>query len=400
MTNPLRSFPAPPPAVLFGAGGLAFALAVLWLAGIGRPHPPSRWPGWRRDLAAVEARTLPDVGPALALAEAARTAAEQAQRGLAEAARQAAMAQQAAEQQAAALDRRLVALEARLQAEDRRIAALEEAARRPAADPALLAALAARLDRLAEAAAAREAREAEQERAREVLTRALEARIAAAEGSIGHRAAALEAATGQRLAAAETALASRAAAIERALSERLSALEARERRISEAEARLARLVALGLARLALEEGGRSARRWRGWPIRRRRWPACRHPATDGGRPAPGLRRGRPRCPSGGGGAPRRRCARGGGAADRRAGHHPPRRRRWCSATPPKPFWPRRGGRWRPGISPVLLPACPACRKGPVRRWPPGSPRPRPSSLPAPPWLVWPAADRCWRRFPS
>lgn len=254
MTTPLRTLPAPPTAVLLGAGGLAFALAMLWLAGIGRTPAPEPQAGLAARLAALEARALPDVGPALALAEAARAAAEQAQQGLAEAARQAAAAHQRVEQQAAALDRRLVALESRLQAEDRRIAALEETARRPTADPALLAALAARLDRLAEAVAAREAREAEQERAREVLTRALEARIAAAEGSIGHRVAALEAATGQRLAAAETALASRASAIERALSERLSALEARERRIGEAEARLARLITLGLARLALEEG--------------------------------------------------------------------------------------------------------------------------------------------------
>ncbi|MCX7684739.1 MAG: hypothetical protein N2Z67_05615, partial [Acetobacteraceae bacterium] len=181
---------------------------------------------------------------ALAAAAEARAAAEAAAAG----------ARRAAAEQAAALDRRLVAVEAVREAEERRLAALEEAARRPVADPASLSALAARVDRLAEGAAAREAREAEQERARDVLMRALEARIAAAEGSVGNRVAALEAATAQRLAAAETALNARATALERALSERLSAVEARERRVAEAEARLSRLVALGAARLALEEG--------------------------------------------------------------------------------------------------------------------------------------------------
>jgi hypothetical protein len=252
MTDPARAFPDPPRAALFAAAGGALLLALAWLAGIGRSSPP---PDPLRELlprlAALEARPLPEVAPALARAEAALQAAAEARRaaeaGLAEVRRSGA-------EQAAALDRRLVALEATREAEERRLAALEEAARRPVVEPAALAALAARVDRLAEGAAAREAREMEQERAREVLTRALEARIAAAEGSMGNRVAALEAATAQRLAAAETALNARAAALERGLSERLAAVEARERRVTEAEARLARLVALGAARLALEEG--------------------------------------------------------------------------------------------------------------------------------------------------
>jgi hypothetical protein len=251
-----------------------FGLAVLWLAGIGRPPPPpDPLAGIAPRLAALEARPVPDLAPLLARVGEAEAAAAEARRAAeaatadlrrstaaatAELRRDAEAAtvetRRAAEERAAALDRRLIAIEAATQAEERRMAALEQAARRPVADPAALAALAGRVDRLAEGAAAREAREAEQERARDTLTRALEARIAAAERSTGDRVAALETATGQRLAGVEAALAARAEALERGFSARLATIEAREQRVAEAEARLVRLVAAGAARTALEEG--------------------------------------------------------------------------------------------------------------------------------------------------
>lgn len=247
------SAPAPAPrAVPLAAGAALLGLAMVWMSEIGHaPAPPDPLHDIARRLAALEARPGPDLGPALARAEAAEAAAAAVQRALDAAA---AELRRAAEDRAAALDRRLVAIEAATQADGRRLAALEDAARRPVADPAALAALAGRVDRLAEGAAAREAREGEQERARDSLTRALEARIAAAERSAADRAAALEAATGQRLAGVEAALAARAEQLERGLSARLATVEGRERHVAEAEARLVRLVAVSAARMALEEG--------------------------------------------------------------------------------------------------------------------------------------------------
>jgi len=249
----LAAAPAHRPRGLVLAGGaVALGLALAWLSGIGRaPAPADPLAGIAPRLAALEARPVPDLAPVVARAEAAEAAALEARRS-AEAA--AADLRRAAEHQAAALDRRLIAIEAAAQAEARRMAALEEAARRPVADPAALAALAGRVDRLAEGAAAREAREGEQDRARDALTRALEARIAAAERSTADRAAALEAATAQRLAGVEAAVAARVEALERGLSARLATVEARERRVAEAEARLLRLVSVGALRIALEEG--------------------------------------------------------------------------------------------------------------------------------------------------
>lgn len=274
MTDPAGSVARPPRIALLSGGAVLLGLAVLWLAAIGRAPPPADpLAGVVPRLAALEALQVPDLAPVLARADSAAAAAADARRSAdaataelrrtiaAEAAelRRAAEAATAetrrtAEARATALDRRLIALEAAAQAEERRMAALEEAARRPAADPAALAALAARVDRLAEAAAARAARDGEQERARDSLTRALEARIATTERSTADRVAALEAATGQRLAGVEAALSARAEALERGLSARLAIVEARERRVAEAEARLVRLVAVGAARSALEEG--------------------------------------------------------------------------------------------------------------------------------------------------
>jgi hypothetical protein len=242
-----RALPAPPRPALLAAGGAVLLLSVLWLGGIGRAPATDPLAGIAPRLLALEAREIPDLAPALARAGAAADAARDALRAAAE-------ARSAAAEQAAALDRRLVALEAAAQAEERRLSAIEESARRPVADPAAVAALAGRVERLAEAAAARDARDGEQDRARDTLTRALEARIAAAERSTADRVAALEAATGQRLAGAEAGFAARAAALERGLSERLAAVEGRERRVTEAEGRLARLVALSAARIALDEG--------------------------------------------------------------------------------------------------------------------------------------------------
>lgn len=252
MTLLARASSDPLRGLVLTAGAAGLLLALLWLAGIGRTLPP---PDPTAEilprLVALEARPMPDLAPLLTRAEAAEAAAEAARRA---SAAEIAMARRAAEDQATALERRLIALEATAQGEERRMAALEDAARRPAADPAALAALLGRVDRLAEAAAARDARDAEQDRARDTLTRAIEARVAAADRSTADRVAALEAATGQRLAAAEAALAARAEALERGLSARLATVEGRERRVAEAEARLGRLVALGAARAALEEG--------------------------------------------------------------------------------------------------------------------------------------------------
>lgn len=252
MTDPVGGVVRLPRGALPSGGALLLALALAWLAGIGHAPPPADpLAGVAPRLAALEARPVPDLGAVLARAEAAEAAAVELRRG-SEAALQ--EIRRGAEERAAALDRRLIAIEAAAQAEERRMAALEEAARRPVADPAALAALAARVDRLAEGAAAREAREGEQERARDMFARALEARIAAAERSTADRVAALETATGQRLAGIEAGLAARAEALDRGLSARLATLEGRERRVGEAEARLVRLVAVTAARIALEEG--------------------------------------------------------------------------------------------------------------------------------------------------
>lgn len=263
MTDPARASPRDVRGALLPAGSAFLGLSLLWLAGLGpTPAAPDPTVGLGSRLAALEARPIPDVAPLLARAEAAETAAETARRSAAAevaAARQAAEsavaeARRIAADQAAALERRVIALEAAAQAEERRMAALEDAARRPVADPAALAALLGRVDRLAEAAAARDARDAEQERARDTLTRAIEARVAAAERSAVDRVAALEAATGQRLAGMEAAMTARAEALERGFAARLATIEGRERRVAEAEGRLARLVAAVAARAALEEG--------------------------------------------------------------------------------------------------------------------------------------------------
>jgi hypothetical protein len=252
MTLLARASAHPVRGLVLAAGASGLLLALLWLAGIGRnPPPPDPAADLLPRLVALEARPVPDLAPLLARIQAAEAAAETARRA---SAAEVAMARRAAEDQAIALERRLIALEATAQGAERRMAALEDAARRPAADPAVLAALLGRVDRLAEAAAARDARDAEQDRARDTWTRAIEARVAAADRSTADRVAALEAATGQRLAAAEAALAARAEALERGLSARLATLEGRERRVAEAEARLSRLVALTAARAALEEG--------------------------------------------------------------------------------------------------------------------------------------------------
>jgi hypothetical protein len=252
MTDPAGAPADPPRGLVLSGGAVVLGLALLWLSGIGRPPPPpDPLAEIATRLAAVEARPLPDLRPAMARAESAEAAALEARRSAETAA---ADLRRAAEERAAALERRVIAIEAAAPAEERRLAALEEAARRPAADPAALAALAARVDRLAEGAAARDAREGEQERARDALTRALEARIAAAERSTADRAASLEAATAQRLAGVEAAVAARAEALERGLSARLAAVEAREQRVAEAEARLLRMVSVGAVRIALEEG--------------------------------------------------------------------------------------------------------------------------------------------------
>jgi hypothetical protein len=252
MTDPAGAAADPPRGLVLSVGAVALGLALLWLSGIGpAPPPPDPLAEIATRLAAVEARPLPDLRSAIARAEAAEAAALEARRSAETAA---ADLRRAAEERAAARERRLIAIEAAAPAEERRLAAVEEAARRPAADPAALAALAARVDRLAEGAAARDAREGEQARARDALTRALEARIAAAERSTADRAAALEAATAQRLAGVEAAVAARAEALERGLSARLAAVEAREHRVAEAEARLLRMVSAGAVRVALEEG--------------------------------------------------------------------------------------------------------------------------------------------------
>jgi hypothetical protein len=241
MTGQARAHPDPLRLAVPAVGGAMLVLAVTWLAGIGHaPAPPDPLLPLEARLAAVEARAIPDLLPALARADAAAAAAAEARR--------------AALDQGAALDRRLIALEASAQAEERRVAALEEAARRPVVDPTALAAVAARVDRLSEGAAARDARDAEQDRARDLLTRALELRIGAAERSTADRVAALEAATGQRLAGAEAGIAARADTLERGLTGRLAAVEGRERRVVDAETRLTRLIAVGAARMALEEG--------------------------------------------------------------------------------------------------------------------------------------------------
>ncbi|MCX7685133.1 MAG: hypothetical protein N2Z67_07670, partial [Acetobacteraceae bacterium] len=78
MTHPASALPAPPRAALLGGGGAVLLLALAWLAGIGRAPPPDPLAAVEPRLAALEARALPDVAPAVARADAALAAAAEA----------------------------------------------------------------------------------------------------------------------------------------------------------------------------------------------------------------------------------------------------------------------------------------------------------------------------------
>lgn len=151
---------------------------------------------------------------------------------------------------------RIAALQADATQLGQRLVALE---RRPAVDPALAGRVQAAEGRIAELAqrpveavppalaeriATGEARIAEQER-----------RGTAAENAATQRVAAVEAALASRITAIEGALASRTAALEASLGQRIAAIEAREQRVAQTEARLARALA-GAALAGAFEAGR------------------------------------------------------------------------------------------------------------------------------------------------
>jgi hypothetical protein len=143
-------------------------------------------------------------------------------------------------EQAAANAARLASIEQR-QANTEQ--GLRDLAARPVLDPAALAPVSGRIDRLADRAEA-EARAA-QERAADTTRRIEE---------LTRAGSARDAALDQRLGAAEGALANRVTALEGALAARISALEAAQGRLVALEARAARLAALDATRTALEAG--------------------------------------------------------------------------------------------------------------------------------------------------